>query len=480
MSPLPLFTVLILDLGDVLLHWSPDTKTRVPRLLLRDMLSSGTWMDYERGRLSQGDCYARLAVDFSLDVGDIALAFEQARHSLHVNADLGSLIQELKSSDDTLRVYVMSNISIPDYDFVRRMPFEWSIFDGFFPSGLVGERKPDKGIYEYLVEKTGIDPSSAVFVDDKTDNVSTARSLGMYGVVFDSAAKVEATLRELFSGPLQRASRFMRANAGKLDSVTDNGHVCKENFAQLMILEVLDDESLTVLTESPSGSTWNFFQGKPLFTDVFPDDMDTTSLAYTVLKHDHHLIMRVMDEMLQWTDDRGILLTYFDNTRRRTDPFVNVNVLTLFFRHGRGNQLARSLDWVIDVLVHRSYMDGSRYYTSPDAYLYFMSRLLASPFDPALHGRAMPIFVERVQERIDAPGDPTELAMRVIVCCRLGIDNAVDLQKLLAMQLRDGGWGVGWLYKYGSSGIKLGNRGLTTALAITAIELASMQKTTRL
>jgi hypothetical protein len=38
------------------------------------------------------------------------------------------------------------------------------------------------------------------------------------------------------------------------------------------------------------------------------------------------------------------------------------------------------------------------------------------------------------------------------------------------MQGEDGGWGTGWVYRYGSSGIQIGNRGVTTALAINAIK----------
>jgi hypothetical protein len=43
------------------------------------------------------------------------------------------------------------------------------------------------------------------------------------------------------------------------------------------------------------------------------------------------------------------------------------------------------------------------------------------------------------------------------------------LAALLPLQCVDGGWGPSWMYKYGSSNIKIGNQGLTTALALNAI-----------
>jgi hypothetical protein len=81
-----------------------------------------------------------------------------------------------------------------------------------------------------------------------------------------------------------------------------------------------------------------------------------------------------------------------------------------------------------------------------------------------------PIFRQRVQERLGSEGDALALAMRVVACASVGIRDEMDLRTLLALQLEDGGWEACWMYRYGSSGIKVGNRGLTTALAINAID----------
>jgi len=53
----------------------------------------------------------------------------------------------------------------------------------------------------------------------------------------------------------------------------------------------------------------------------------------------------------------------------------------------------------------------------------------------------------------------------------VGIQNDIDLRALLPLQCEDGGWEIGYIYKYGSSGIRIGNRGLTTALAVKAVEV---------
>jgi hypothetical protein len=53
-----------------------------------------------------------------------------------------------------------------------------------------------------------------------------------------------------------------------------------------------------------------------------------------------------------------------------------VNVLTFFYANGRGHELPKTFAWVKEVLINRGYTDGTRYYTTPECFLFFMARLL--------------------------------------------------------------------------------------------------------
>ncbi|EJF65437.1 phosphatase yihX [Dichomitus squalens] len=198
------FRTLILDLGDVLFTWSAVTTTSIPPRLLKDILNSPTWFEYERGRISQADCYARVGGEFGVPPSDVDEAFRQARESLRPNEDLLALVRELKARyAGQLRVFALSNISLPDYEYVIKLPTDWSIFDKVFPSALLGERKPDLQAYEKVVQETGIDPSTTVFVDDKVENVDAARKLGIHGIVFDKQEGVFQALRKVFGDRVQ-------------------------------------------------------------------------------------------------------------------------------------------------------------------------------------------------------------------------------------------------------------------------------------
>lgn len=145
-------------------------------------------------------------------------------------------------------------------------------------------------------------------------------------------------------------------------------------------------------------------------------------------------------------------------------------MLDSFYRFGRGQQLARTVQHLRDVLLHRTYLDGTRYYPSPDCCLGFFTRLLkSSSSDIHLQTTLGSLLKSRVQERVGESGNALDLAMRVIACDSLGIESSVDRKALTRLQCQDGGWEVGWMYRYGSTRVRIGNRGVTTALALKAI-----------
>ncbi|KAG1723184.1 HAD-like domain-containing protein [Suillus paluster] len=448
------YTTLIFDIGDA----------------LRNILSSSPWIDYERGKISQAECYARVGGEFSIDPTEVGRAFADARDSLQSNEDLISVIRHLKArSNGMLRVFAMSNISAPDYEDIRNKLADWSLFDDIFTSAGVGERKPTLGFYKAVLSSTGADPSRTIFVDDKTENVLSARSLGMRGIIFDDNRKVIRALYNLLGEPVERGREYLTLNAKKLQSVTDTGILLRDNFAQLLILEATHDRSLVDLPDTPR--IWNFFEGKAVLcsTEDLPSDLETTSLGWTILNGAEDVAHSVMDEMLDYIDDDGIIQLYFDHRRPRFDPVACINILALFYSYGRGHQLNRTLHWIREVLLHRAYLDGTRYYATPECFLYFLGRLLQIGNDVNLVADLKPLLIERVQERIGAKGDALALSMRLRVCAYLGLRSDVDIHALLSLQCEDGSWEIGWIYHYGVSGINIGNRGLTTAMAIKAI-----------
>ena len=130
---------------------------------MKRILCSQHWFEYERGRITQEVCYRRVGETFSVDPKEFGNALAQANDSLQSNDDLISVIRDLKAkSNGKLRVFAMTNMSLPTFEALRTKPCDWSIFDEVFTSGGVGERKPHFRFYTHVIEMTGTDPKSTI------------------------------------------------------------------------------------------------------------------------------------------------------------------------------------------------------------------------------------------------------------------------------------------------------------------------------
>ncbi|KAK8062625.1 Haloacid dehalogenase-like hydrolase-domain-containing protein [Apiospora hydei] len=469
----PINTI-ILDIGDVLCSWEPSSALPIQPKLLKEFRTSPIWREYNCGLLSQDECYARLATHYGIPFDDITTAFDLARASQGQNDDVVGFIRELRASHPDLRVYAMSNISRPDWEILQAKAFDWDIFDFVFTSSEAGMCKPELRFYQHVLSAANITASEAVFVDDKAENVLAAKSLGFReGIVFDKAEMVREKLLALLEDPVVRSRQWLRAHARNLHSETSTGVVVPDNFGQLLVYELMEDLSLIELKHFDR--TWNYFIGAPFGTsENYPNDVDTTSYALKVLSPSLETSNSVMDEMIspEMVTADGIVKVYFDRIRDRTDPTVCVNVIRLFYTYGRGQDpgLAATKKWVQDVLLHRAYENGTRYYHQPDVFLYFFARLLRENPQSDLHRSQASTLRDRLRERVNVTADPMALGMRVLACHYMGIRDEADLRQLLKKQQADGAFEIGWLCQYGKTGVKLGHQGLTTALAVKAIE----------
>ncbi len=67
-------------------------------------------------------------------------------------------------------------------------------FQGIIVSGTEKLLKPDPAIYRLAIERFGIDPAGALFIDDNAANVTGAESVGIAGHLFKDAATLESEL----------------------------------------------------------------------------------------------------------------------------------------------------------------------------------------------------------------------------------------------------------------------------------------------
>lgn len=105
------------------------------------------------------------------------------------------LVRELK--DLGLRLYGLTNWQAETFHSAQPAAPAVGLMDDVIVSGREGMAKPDRRIYELVVERFGVDPARAVFIDDKQVNVDAARGVGFNAIVFTTTDALRKDLRAL-------------------------------------------------------------------------------------------------------------------------------------------------------------------------------------------------------------------------------------------------------------------------------------------
>jgi epoxide hydrolase-like predicted phosphatase len=208
MTPLPrspAVRAVVWDLGGVILRtmdWSRrsawEDRLGLPRMqLTRLVFESDASRRATLGQATDEDVWASVAAALSLDPPTA----QQLRHDYfaddRVDARLMDFIRKLRSR---VQVGMITN-AWPDVRGYLEDVFRIAdAFDPLIVSAEVGLAKPDPRIYQVMLERLGLEPAQAVFVDDFEDNVAGARWVGMQAVHFTSAPQAMAAVRALLSG----------------------------------------------------------------------------------------------------------------------------------------------------------------------------------------------------------------------------------------------------------------------------------------
>lgn len=95
------------------------------------------------------------------------------------------------------RLYALTNWSHETFPYALKHYEFLQLFDGILVSGEEKLVKPDPRIYQLLFERFGINPSTALFIDDNPKNVLASRQSGMEALQFVSPEQLQAALYDM-------------------------------------------------------------------------------------------------------------------------------------------------------------------------------------------------------------------------------------------------------------------------------------------
>ncbi len=194
---------LIFDLGGVLVDWNPrylyrklfSNEATVERFLQE--VCTQEWNEAQDAGRSVAEATRLLVAEFPQHQAEIEAYYSRWEEML--GGQIEGTVQLLEELAQTggLRLLALTNWSRETFPIARER-FEFlSIFEDILVSGEVGLKKPDARIFQMLLDRHGITPADAVFIDDAVHNVAAASALGLHGVHFVSPAALRDTLKSL-------------------------------------------------------------------------------------------------------------------------------------------------------------------------------------------------------------------------------------------------------------------------------------------
>ena len=181
---------LIFDMGQVLIHWTPDLylshydlKEEDRQLLKAELFGGVEWVQLDRGSISEEDATDAVCARIPRRLHNIAeeLITEWWRQPMRPVDGMAELIAQLKWKG--YGIYLLSNAGLPLRNYFRWIPSA-SYFDGLMVSSEEKMVKPHYEIYYALFERFDLKPEECFFIDDSPLNVEAAACCGMAGTVF--------------------------------------------------------------------------------------------------------------------------------------------------------------------------------------------------------------------------------------------------------------------------------------------------------
>jgi len=193
---------IVFDLGGVVFNWHPDKLIRcvfddkeTRTIVKTEILEHPDWLELDRGTLAFQDAVVRGAQRTGLPNADIERLLNEVPRSLTPIHDTIDLIRSMVGPDH--RLFVLSNMHIASIAYLEAKHDIWSMFEGTVISCRINMIKPEIGIYEHLLNEFQLSASETVFIDDMSENLVAARSIGIQTIKFLDSSQCRQDLTEL-------------------------------------------------------------------------------------------------------------------------------------------------------------------------------------------------------------------------------------------------------------------------------------------
>jgi len=195
-------TTVVFDLGGVLIDWDPrhlyrqlfDDPNEMEAFLAE--VTTAEWNAHQDAGRPWAEAIEILVAEHP-ERRELIEAFHR-RWPEMLAGEIPRTVDVLTALRATgIRLVALTNWSAETFPVARERFDFLAWFEGIVVSGEVGVNKPDPRIFEHLLERFGIEPAEALFIDDSPANIDTATALGFRAIRFTDAAALRRELIRL-------------------------------------------------------------------------------------------------------------------------------------------------------------------------------------------------------------------------------------------------------------------------------------------
>ncbi len=150
------------------------------------------WHDFDRGTRTKQEVAEALAADAEVSIEEANNLIDKVLELLSEVPETCDLVRRLKEAG--CRCYILSNMPKEYWAEIEKFPVA-NYFDGAVISSHEQLLKPERAIYERLLERYNLNPAETLFTDDKKTNLLAAEEVGIHTIHFVSP---DTTPEEIF------------------------------------------------------------------------------------------------------------------------------------------------------------------------------------------------------------------------------------------------------------------------------------------
>ena len=194
---------IVFDIGNVLFAYDPEyilhqllPENHFHKDYLKHFIHSQLWQDLDRGTLDESalpDILMKKIPDPNL-ADNLQLIIQNFVYHLHLINGSRDLFLNLKQR---YPIFLLSNFQAVPFAKLREIHPFLTQADGAVVSAHHQLMKPEPAIYLKLLSNHHLDPKECVFIDDLSENIEGAKSIGMKGIVFSSPESTQSALTDL-------------------------------------------------------------------------------------------------------------------------------------------------------------------------------------------------------------------------------------------------------------------------------------------